>query len=229
MPYHPEMAPPPFVVAVVGLHDSPEDDVRTAAWVAGRDVAFAGAWLAVDVGGSVAAAAANGAREHNGAVLGFTSHEYREVTTESADVSIVIRTGLPSPTHAATLMANADAVLAFPGDVITMAMVAAALQRGVPVAQVGNQWPLRPLTPTEVPAWLDEHISRAARVARQTPDPPAPPVLESTGPQRHTPASEFEPAQNTPSSSSTVSDATSSPSPTTPTNEPASTSGTPTA
>jgi hypothetical protein len=225
MPYHPEMAPPPFVVAVVGMHEAPAHDVHTAAWVAGRDVAWAGAWLAVDVGGSVAASAVRGAREHDGVVLGFTSYEYREVTTESADVSIVVRTGLPSPTHAATLMANADAVLALPGDVITMAMVAAALQRGVPVAQLGNQWPLRALNPTEVPAWLDEHISRAERAGAPN-DPPDPPVLDPIDPQRDTPASGSATPASTHSSSSSASSATSSPSPTTTVSASASTTGT---
>jgi hypothetical protein len=229
MPYHPGMAPPPFVVAVVGSHDTPMPEIRTAAWVTGRDIAWAGAWLAVDVGGAVAAAVAAGAREHDGVVLGFTSYAYRAVTVADVDVSMVIRTAQPSPLHAAVMVENVDALLALPGDSRTLAAIAAAHERGIPVAQIGTtDWPADPLTPTEVPAWLDVLTNPAAPAA----DPPAPPVLDPTGPQR-TPtesasASVFASAESTPSSSSTASDATSSPSPTTPTSEPASSSATPT-
>jgi hypothetical protein len=223
MPYHPAMTPPPFVVAVVGSHEPVSAEVRTAAWVAGRDIAWAGAWLAVDVGGWVAGAAIAGARDHQGVVLGFCSHEYRLVTADTIEASLVIRSGLNRPAHAAVVAANADALLAFPGDPESMAIVAAALERGIPAAQVATDlWPVRPLTPVEVPAWLDELIRTAS--APETPDPPPAPIL-TDGPQRNTPGSESDPP-NTPSSSLSASDATSSRSPTTPTSEPSSTSGT---
>jgi hypothetical protein len=223
MPYHPTMAPPPFVVAVVGSVEPYTQEVHTAAWVVGRDVAWAGAWLAVNVGGMVAASASAGARGHEGVVLGFTDVERDGVTADEANASLVFRTGLARPQLATILAANADALIALPGHAETMGEVAAALQLGVPVAQVGTtDWPARSLTPTEVPAWL-EHIRGAASAA--PPNPPDPPVLD---PQTDTPASGSEAPANTPSSLSTAGDVTSSPSPTTPTNEPASTSSTPT-
>jgi hypothetical protein len=190
-PYHQPMAQPPLAVAVVGDHEQASDATRTAAWVAGRDIAQAGAWLLVSLGGPVAASAMLGAAEHGGVVIAFADASQYLIVAEEVSASFIVRTGLGPPVRAVVLAANADAMLAFPGGPQTMAEVAAGAEplsgeTRMPIAQVDTDlWPgVHSLTPTEVPAWLAQCTRARAAI------PPAP-DLTTTPTPTDTPASEL--------------------------------------
>ncbi len=112
-------------------------DLREAARVAGRTLAGHGAVVLTGGRGGVMAAAARGAREAGGVVVGILP----DLADGNPYLSIRIRTGMGHARNA-VLVQSADAVVAIGGEFGTLSELAIALKEGIPVATYGCRWDL---------------------------------------------------------------------------------------
>jgi len=124
-------------VAVIGGGACTPDEGR-AAEAAGRGIAARGAVLLTGGLGGVMAAAAKGAHEAGGLVIGILPTDRAEDANPYVDVPVV--TGMGDARNV-IVAASANAVIAIGGQLGTLSEIAFALRRGIPVVGLGT-WEL---------------------------------------------------------------------------------------
>jgi uncharacterized protein (TIGR00725 family) len=125
----------PIQVAVCGPADCTEQDQGNAREI-GRLVAQRGGVLLCGGYGGVMAAAAAGAREAGGVVVGILSGADRQGAC--ADLTVAIPTGIGQARNS-ILVNSGDAVIVVGGSWGTLSELAIAMRRGrVPVVQIGG-------------------------------------------------------------------------------------------
>jgi hypothetical protein len=129
-----------IVVGVIGSgRDVPEEQGRLA-YEVGTNIAQRGAALACGGLGGVMEAAARGARDAGGTVIGILPSTAKEDANPFVD--IVIPTGLGAARNALVVLAS-DALIAFPGAFGTLSEIALALEAGKAVIHFPGAWDLR--------------------------------------------------------------------------------------
>jgi uncharacterized protein (TIGR00725 family) len=116
-------------VAVIGPSDATEEQISIARAV-GAGLAREGAIVVTGGRGGVMAAASRGAAEAGGAAVGILPGTSREEANEW--VTVAIPTGLGELRNG-LVVRSADAVVAVGGAYGTLAEIALALERGIPV------------------------------------------------------------------------------------------------
>jgi uncharacterized protein (TIGR00725 family) len=134
-------------VAVSGPADCPDGTARLA-YEVGSLLARAGATVLCGGGPGVMAAAARGAREHGGLVIGIRPDDASPGTREN-DLSAVVVTGMGQARNV-ILVLSADAVICVGGSWGTLSEVAHAMRRGVPVVSLAG-WQVLDADGTPVP------------------------------------------------------------------------------
>jgi uncharacterized protein (TIGR00725 family) len=140
-------------VAVVGPSDATEAQARTAHAV-GAGLAHAGAIVVTGGRGGVMAAASRGVTEAGGTAVGILPGSSREEANEW--VTVAIPTGLGELRNGLVVRA-ADAVVAVGGAYGTLAEIALALKRGIPVIGL-DTWEIDGVQPVGSP---EEAVARA--------------------------------------------------------------------
>ncbi len=128
----------------------------------GRAVAAAGAVLVTGGLGGVMQAAARGAREAGGLIVGILPGPSHRDANPFVDVAIVTDLG-----HArnAIVVRSSHAVIALPGEYGTLSEVALALKMGIPVVGLGAWTHLEGVIPADAPEGaVARAIEQAERV-----------------------------------------------------------------
>ncbi len=105
------------------------EDLLEAAGVVGRTIAEHGAIVLTGGGGGVMEAAARGAREAGGVVVGVLP----DLSDGNPYLSVLIRTGMGHARNV-ILVQSADAVVGIGGQFGTLSELAIAIKEGIPVA-----------------------------------------------------------------------------------------------
>jgi uncharacterized protein (TIGR00725 family) len=122
-------------VAVVGPGEPDDDALLADAYEVGVALARAGCVVVTGGLGGVMAAASRGAHDAGGMVIGLLPGDERDTANEWVDV--VIPTGLGEIRNA-LVVAAAEVVIAVGGSWGTLAEIALARRRGVPVLALGG-------------------------------------------------------------------------------------------
>jgi uncharacterized protein (TIGR00725 family) len=122
-------------VSVSGPADCSDETARLA-YEVGSLLATAGATVLCGGGPGVMAAAARGAREHGGLVIGIRPDDASPGTREN-DLSAVVVTGMGQARNV-ILVLSADAVISVGGSWGTLSEIAHAMRRGVPVISLAG-------------------------------------------------------------------------------------------
>ena len=161
----------------------------------GRRLAAAGAVVVCGGGGGVMGAAARGAREAGGVVVGVGPGADRR--DASPDLTVSLATNLGQARNA-VIVWSADAVVAVGGSWGTLSEIALARRRGVPVVRLGG-WQLRDAAGEPLGGFLDavtadEAVSLALRAAATFASSPAEPAGPAEPEEPAEPAQPEEPA-----------------------------------
>jgi uncharacterized protein (TIGR00725 family) len=137
------------------------EDLLAAAWTIGKTLAEHGAIVLTGGRGGVMEAAARGAREAGGVVVGILP----DLSDGNPYLSIRIRTGMGHARNA-VLVQSADAVFGVGGELGTLSELAIALKLGIPVS-CHRSWDLQGAvacaTPEEAALAAIRAASSAAR------------------------------------------------------------------
>ena len=125
-----------LMIAVIGAGDAPEEVCAMAREV-GREIAARGAVLINGGGGGVMRAAAEGAREAGGRVIGVIPGYDRSSANEF--VEFVIATGMGEARNA-IIVASGEAVIALAGEGGTLAEIGFAKKMRRPIVAL-KSWP----------------------------------------------------------------------------------------
>ncbi|MCI0329929.1 MAG: TIGR00725 family protein [candidate division Zixibacteria bacterium] len=122
------------IIAVVGGSTVPAEVYRTAREV-GQEIALAEAIVVTGGLGGVMEAAAKGAKEKGGTVVGILPGFSKSEANPYVDIPIV--TGLGDGRNA-LIVQTAQALIALPGEYGTLSEIALALKIGKPVVSLGG-------------------------------------------------------------------------------------------
>jgi uncharacterized protein (TIGR00725 family) len=140
------------------------EDLLEAAGIVGRTLAEHGAIVLTGGGGGVMEAAARGAREAGGIVVGVLP----DLSDGNPYLSVRVRTGMGHARNA-VLVQSADAVVGVGGEFGTLSELAIAIKEGIPVACY-RSWDLpgavQSATPEEAALAALRAASSAARPCR---------------------------------------------------------------
>ena len=128
--------PRALMIAVIGAGDAPEE-VCSIAREVGREIASRGAVLINGGRGGVMRAAAEGARDAGGHVIGIIPGYDRASANEF--IEFVVATGMGEARNA-IIIASCDAVVALAGEGGTLAEIGFAMKMRRPIVAL-NSWP----------------------------------------------------------------------------------------